>query len=176
MMAYSAIFPLGSPIGAGSSMCKQQWYSVNCVGKCTGVGECTASYNAHVGAWMWLQGVDGWDVDLPTFLEANWITNTVAKTLWVAVYIIVYGIRPVLVKPKTMGAWLCVQPALLFWPPQGLSVHLWKLLPCHILQWWVQLRRHDLCRGFLLCPADKRSSLTECSIGGLAIMLIAVLT
>ncbi|KAK9802629.1 hypothetical protein WJX73_006946 [Symbiochloris irregularis] len=48
-------------------------------------------------------GVDGWDVDLPTFFEANWITNTVAKTIWVSMYILVYGVRPVLVKPKPMG-------------------------------------------------------------------------
>ena len=50
------------------------------------------------------QGVDGWDVDLPTILEANWITNIISKTLWVSAYILVYGVRPVLVRPKSMGA------------------------------------------------------------------------
>lgn len=51
-----------------------------------------------------LQGVDGWDLDLPTYLEANWITSTVAKTIWVAFYILVYGVRPVVIRPKPMGA------------------------------------------------------------------------
>ena len=61
-----------------------------------------------------MQGVDGWDVDLPTFFEAHWITNTLAKTLWVFVYILVYGVRPVLVKPKKMGKPpACPSPACL---------------------------------------------------------------
>lgn len=50
-----------------------------------------------------LQGVDGWDVDLPTMLEANWITSFVAKVLWVFVYIAVYGLRPVIIRPKPIG-------------------------------------------------------------------------
>ena len=50
------------------------------------------------------QGVDGWDVDLPTYLEANIITTTLAKVLWVFVYIAVYGLRPIIIKPKPIGA------------------------------------------------------------------------
>lgn len=50
-----------------------------------------------------LQGVDGWDVDLPTMLEANYITSFVAKVLWVFVYIAVYGLRPVIIRPKPIG-------------------------------------------------------------------------
>ncbi len=49
------------------------------------------------------QGVDGWDVDLPTYLEANYITGFAAKAAWVLVYILVYGIRPVLLRPKPIG-------------------------------------------------------------------------
>ncbi|KAK9914834.1 hypothetical protein WJX75_001152 [Coccomyxa subellipsoidea] len=48
-------------------------------------------------------GVDGWDVDLPTALEANIITSTIAKVLWVFVYIGVYGLRPVIIRPKPIG-------------------------------------------------------------------------
>jgi len=47
--------------------------------------------------------VDGWDVDLPTYLEANYITGFAAKAAWVLVYILVYGIRPVLLRPKPIG-------------------------------------------------------------------------
>ena len=47
--------------------------------------------------------MDGWDVDLPTTLEANYITHFFAKTLWVFSYIAVYGVRPLLVRPKPVG-------------------------------------------------------------------------
>jgi sphingolipid delta-4 desaturase len=47
-------------------------------------------------------GVDGWDVDLPTEIEANVVTNFFAKVAWVFSYIAVYGIRPLIVRPKPM--------------------------------------------------------------------------
>ncbi len=50
-----------------------------------------------------LQGVEGWDVDLPTYMEANVITTTAIKVAWVFCYILVYGLRPVIVRPKTVG-------------------------------------------------------------------------
>ena len=49
------------------------------------------------------QGVEGWDVDLPTYLEANVITTTAVKVAWVFCYILVYGLRPVIVRPKKIG-------------------------------------------------------------------------
>jgi hypothetical protein len=48
--------------------------------------------------------VDGWDVDLPTRLEANYVCNLAAKLAWTAVYIAVYGLRPIIIKPKPVGA------------------------------------------------------------------------
>jgi len=50
-----------------------------------------------------VQGVDGWDVDLPTEIEANVITNFFAKVAWVFSYIAVYGLRPLIVRPKPQG-------------------------------------------------------------------------
>lgn len=50
-----------------------------------------------------MQGVEGWDVDLPTSLEANAIVHTVAKVCWMVVYILVYGIRPLIIRPKPVG-------------------------------------------------------------------------
>ena len=47
-----------------------------------------------------VQGVDGWDVDLPTMFEANLITNAFMKVAWVFVYLGVYGLRPVIIRPK----------------------------------------------------------------------------
>lgn len=47
--------------------------------------------------------MDGWDVDLPTYLEANYVCTTVTKTLWVLVYIAVYGLRPIIIRPKKAG-------------------------------------------------------------------------
>lgn len=51
-----------------------------------------------------MQGVEGWDVDLPTFMEASYIGTTAVKVMWLFCYILVYGIRPVLVRPKKVGA------------------------------------------------------------------------
>jgi sphingolipid delta-4 desaturase len=45
-------------------------------------------------------GVDDWDVDLPTALEANAISSFLAKLVWTYFYIVVYGVRPLLIKPK----------------------------------------------------------------------------
>ena len=50
-----------------------------------------------------IQGVEGWDVDLPTGIEANAVVHTVAKIGWMIVYILVYGIRPLIIRPKPVG-------------------------------------------------------------------------
>ncbi len=42
-------------------------------------------------------------MDLPTDLEARWVNNIFAKLLWVSTYIIVYGVRPLLIRPKVPG-------------------------------------------------------------------------
>lgn len=54
--------------------------------------------------------MDGWDVDLPTYLEANYITGVGAKVAWVLVYIVVYGLRPVLIRPKPIGKPISCRP------------------------------------------------------------------
>ena len=43
-------------------------------------------------------------MDLPTRLEANYVCNLAAKVAWTAVYIAVYGLRPIIIKPKPVGA------------------------------------------------------------------------
>ena len=47
--------------------------------------------------------MEGWDVDLPTGIEANAIVHTAAKIGWMIVYILVYGIRPLIIRPKPVG-------------------------------------------------------------------------
>lgn len=42
-------------------------------------------------------------MDLPTYLEANYIATFVIKLVWVCCYILVYGIRPVVIRPKKVG-------------------------------------------------------------------------
>jgi sphingolipid delta-4 desaturase len=49
-------------------------------------------------------GVEGWDVDLPTYVEANVICTFLLKLGWVCCYILVYGLRPVLIRPKKIGS------------------------------------------------------------------------
>jgi len=45
-------------------------------------------------------GVDGGDVDLPTPLEASWVTTVAAKAVYGFVYLAIYGVRPLMVRPK----------------------------------------------------------------------------
>lgn len=49
-------------------------------------------------------GVDGGDVDLPTVFESNLITSFLAKTFYAFFYILVYGVRPLLVRPKAASS------------------------------------------------------------------------
>ena len=50
-------------------------------------------------------------MDLPTYLEANVITTTAIKVAWVFCYILVYGLRPVIVRPKKVGEQLLLSSA-----------------------------------------------------------------
>lgn len=45
-------------------------------------------------------GMDGGDVDLPTVWESTRVTGLAGKLAWGLVYLAVYGIRPLLVRPK----------------------------------------------------------------------------
>ena len=62
------------------------------------------------------QGVDGWDVDLPTSLEKSAVSNLAAKLAWVASYLAIYGLRPLIVRPKKPDAsdFLCLALVLGF--------------------------------------------------------------
>ena len=75
---------------------------LHAAGKLVRRGNFCATMSAHQAS-VHEQGVDGWDVDLPTYLEANYITGVGAKVAWVLVYIVVYGLRPVLIRPKPIG-------------------------------------------------------------------------
>jgi sphingolipid delta-4 desaturase len=48
-------------------------------------------------------GVDGGDVDLPTVFESTWITSTLSKAVYGFFYILVYGVRPLVVRPKNIS-------------------------------------------------------------------------
>ncbi|KAF3778150.1 Sphingolipid delta(4)-desaturase DES1-like [Nymphaea thermarum] len=62
------------------------------------------------------QGVDGWDMDVPSQIEARLVTNLFAKSLWVIFQLFFYALRPVFLKPKPPGLWeatnLAIQLAL----------------------------------------------------------------
>lgn len=45
-------------------------------------------------------GVDGGDVDLPTVFESTWIRGLCMKLMYGFVYLIIYGVRPLVVRPK----------------------------------------------------------------------------
>lgn len=45
-------------------------------------------------------GVDGGDVDLPTLIEARIFSGTIMKIVYSFIYLVFYGVRPLLVRPK----------------------------------------------------------------------------
>lgn len=49
------------------------------------------------------QGVDGIDVDLPTFFEAGLVVGFIPKVLFCTVYLLIYGVRPLVIRPKMAG-------------------------------------------------------------------------
>jgi sphingolipid delta-4 desaturase len=52
-----------------------------------------------------MQGVDGWDTDIPTKLEVRVFTNSLMKLFWVFLQPAFYALRPMFVKPKVMSKW-----------------------------------------------------------------------
>eukprot|EP00850_Spirogloea_muscicola_P024445 SM000833S23180 [mRNA] locus=s833:919:2081:- [translate_table: standard] len=51
------------------------------------------------------QGVQGLDVDIPSYAEGRYITNTLTKLLWVAFQLVFYALRPLVVNPKPLRRW-----------------------------------------------------------------------
>ncbi|CAF2042478.1 hypothetical protein BRARA_I02191 [Brassica rapa] len=51
------------------------------------------------------QGVDGVDMDVPTYTEAHLVTNVITKTIWVLLQLFFYALRPLFIKPKPPGYW-----------------------------------------------------------------------
>lgn len=49
-------------------------------------------------------GIDGGDVDLPTVFEASRVVSVPAKVAWGLCYLIAYGVRPLIVRPKAPTA------------------------------------------------------------------------
>ena len=49
-------------------------------------------------------GVDGWDVDLPTALESGFASSLPFKLVWCFAYLAIYGLRPLIVRPKKPDA------------------------------------------------------------------------
>lgn len=48
------------------------------------------------------QGVDGYDVDIPTHWERRWMGSTFGKFMWVLLMPIFYSFRPMIIRPKSM--------------------------------------------------------------------------
>ncbi|EFN56445.1 hypothetical protein CHLNCDRAFT_57665 [Chlorella variabilis] len=49
-------------------------------------------------------GVDGGDVDLPTVLESSWIAGFFSKLFFTFIYLAIYAVRPLIVRPKAITA------------------------------------------------------------------------
>jgi sphingolipid delta-4 desaturase len=51
------------------------------------------------------QGVDGIDMDIPSYTEAHVVSNTFCKILWVLLQLFFYVFRPLFLNPKPPGLW-----------------------------------------------------------------------
>lgn len=74
----------------------------------------TSVWHAHLLAHLHVpnhtvpQGVKGVDVDLPTMLETHIVVGTAAKLLYTVCYMVLYSVRPLIVRPKAVGMWGCM--------------------------------------------------------------------
>ncbi|KAG1359559.1 sphingolipid delta(4)-desaturase DES1-like [Cocos nucifera] len=96
------------------------------------------------------QGVDGIDMDIPSYVEAIAVTNTVTKSLWVILQLFFYALRPLFLKPKTPCLWelinLVIQLTL-----DGSLVYLWgwRSLAYLILSTFVGGGMHPMAGHFI---------------------------
>lgn len=51
------------------------------------------------------QGVEGMDMDIPSYTEGRLIRSTFMKTLWVLFQLFFYALRPLFLNPKNPGVW-----------------------------------------------------------------------
>ena len=49
--------------------------------------------------------MDGGDVDLPTVFESSWIVGFFSKVFFTFIYLAIYAVRPLLVRPKAPSEW-----------------------------------------------------------------------
>jgi len=70
------------------------------------------------------QGVDGIDTDVPTQWEVDTFDNSVKKVLWLIGQPFFYGVRPLLVKPKSPTKWELINNVLIL----GLDMLVYLLL------------------------------------------------
>lgn len=87
-------------------------------------------------------------MDLPTYLEANYIATFLIKLVWVCCYIIVYGVRPVVIRPKKVGASLVGFFGLFFlWSVAGVRLDAGGVLLPHV-QCAATAQLHHATRAF----------------------------
>ncbi|KAH0456441.1 hypothetical protein IEQ34_014348 [Dendrobium chrysotoxum] len=96
------------------------------------------------------QGVDGIDMDIPSYAEAHAIKNAITKSIWIILQLFFYAFRPLFLKPKKPGMWefinLLIQVSLdscmvYFWG--------WKSLAYLILSTFVGGGMHPMAGHFI---------------------------
>ncbi|KAK4787913.1 hypothetical protein SAY86_011746 [Trapa natans] len=58
------------------------------------------------------QGVDGMDMDIPSYAETLCVRNALTKSIWVIFQLFFYALRPLFLKPKPPGSWEFVNFAI----------------------------------------------------------------
>lgn len=51
------------------------------------------------------QGIEGLDMDIPSYTEGRLIRNTFSKAIWVILQLFFYALRPLFLNPKNPGLW-----------------------------------------------------------------------
>lgn len=96
------------------------------------------------------QGVDGIDMDVPSCTEAQFVTNTISKAIWVIFQLFFYALRPLFLKPKPPGYWefinLAIQVVL-----DGILLYFWgwKSFAYLILSTFVGGGMHPMAGHFI---------------------------
>ncbi|KAJ3680351.1 hypothetical protein LUZ60_016629 [Juncus effusus] len=96
------------------------------------------------------QGVDGIDMDIPSYAETHAVKNVFTKSVWVTLQLFFYALRPLFIKPKPPGFWefvnLFVQLSLDF---TMVKFYGWKALGYLILSTFVGGGLHPMAGHFI---------------------------
>ncbi|KAH7431685.1 hypothetical protein KP509_08G061200 [Ceratopteris richardii] len=96
------------------------------------------------------QGVEGMDMDIPSYAEGRLIRNIYTKILWVLFQLFFYALRPLFLNPKDPGFWEVANFAIqLFADFTWIYIYGWKSFMYFILSTFVGGGLHPIAGHFI---------------------------